>query len=434
MIPLEYWPVILSQWQLYVIILLVVLLFHVYLIRYLVLSVLDPLFLVLVADIFSWTIVVFMFCMNDIQLKYLYSFAFSQLALYFGLIAGKRWKKHPAAADPNGKHGAIPVVTFCLSGAIHFVSNVVIWIYAGIPIFRESRLGTFSGAGGFGIIERFANVSGGIAVFAALYVFTFHSSRLMRGLVYLFFGWLLLNISLSGTRSALLLMGQLFFAFWFIYWRDPSKEISFWGGRKGALFLGLSSTFAFLMIFLELGDNSLLEAVGGFAFRLVSFGDIFIMAYPNQVIEQIQGSNPFIGLFGGFLSTFKLFPTGYLYQSIGSQFTNILFGDLGYIAGPNPRHNIVGYHYFGVFGFIFSFAVGYVMARIQSRFYFGKGKGFDRVLRRSLLYFCLVSLSSDFDYSMSVLAGTIIVYVAIYFGVRLLVTAGKRGAALEVTV
>ena len=64
-------------------------------------------------------------------------------------------------------------------------------------------------------------------------------------------------------------------------------------------------------------------------------------------------------MFGGFLSTFRLFPQELVPTNIGYQLVGIIFPDLDLVVGPNPQHPVFGYHYFGAFGFVFSFVLGW---------------------------------------------------------------------------
>ncbi len=158
----------------------------------------------------------------------------------------------------------------------------------------------------------------------------------------------------------------------------------------------------------------------GLLFRIVSYGDIYIFAYPEGTIESLSGTNPLVGMFGSFLSTFRLFPQESLHTNIGLQFTQIVFPDLDLFVGPNPQHAVFGYHYFGSLGFVLSFVLGLMTMTVHTRFYFKRHSSFFMGLVSFMLYFALISASIDFGYSMSQLANMIIGLVVIVGPVLLL--------------
>jgi len=149
-------------------------------------------------------------------------------------------------------------------------------------------------------------------------------------------------------------------------------------------------------------------------YRIVSYGDVYIFAYPDATIESLKGGNALVGMFGGFLSTFRLFPQELLQTNIGYQLTGIVFPDLDLLVGPNPQHPVFGYHYFGAFGFVFSFVLGVVTMAAHSAFYFRRHRTFVTGLLAFLVYFALIGISADFDYAMSRLASSVIGLVVVF--------------------
>ena len=214
-------------------------------------------------------------------------------------------------------------------------------------------------------------------------------------------------IALSGSKAALLSLGQYALSIVFVYTALRNAPHRFWGGRAGKTLIVVSTVFAVAVLALQ-SEGDYVAAGLALAYRVVSFGDIYIFAYPDATIESIRGSNPLIGLFGGFLSTFRLFPQEAVYPNIGYQFTGIVFPDLELIVGPNPQHAVFGYHYFGPWAFVFSFALGVFTSRVQARFYNRPHATFVSGLLAFLLYFSLVNISVDFEYALSKLASAII--------------------------
>jgi hypothetical protein len=255
-----------------------------------------------------------------------------------------------------------------IAAAVHMASTLAIWSIAGIPLFRASRLAAFEGSGGLGILERLAESSGMIAVFSLVYLMVRRREVRRSVLAAAFLIWFLATVALSGSKGALLLMGQYVLSILFVYTGLRLRKDRFWGGRTGKLLIVVSIVFAIGVLVAQQEERDLSIAGVSLAFRLISYGDVYVFAYPGGTIEAITGDNPLVGMFGGFLSTFRLFPQQLVYPSIGIQFTNIAFPELDLAVGPNPQHPVFGYHYFGAFAFVFSFVLGVVTAGAQRMF------------------------------------------------------------------
>jgi hypothetical protein len=419
MSPLEYLGEAMPDWPGYALLVTLFLVAHAPLIKRWAVGIYDPMFLLLLANTFGWAIVWFMYLRGDIALGYLVSFTAAQLALYAGMWLGRPRSSAMPPKPARREDNAVALLTLIMAALVHVGSTLAIWRIAGIPLFRDSRLGAFEGSGGFGILERLAESSALMAIFALVYLLI-HRKRLRRNLlVHLFLVWFVSAIALSGSKSALLSIGQYVLSILFVYTALRNAKGRFWGGRAGkTMFVG-ATLFAIAVLATQ-NEGDLVSAGLAFAYRVASFGDVYIFAYPNATIESVQGSNPLIGLFGGFLSTFRLFPQESVYPNIGYQFTGIVFPDLDLIVGPNPQHPVFGYHYFGAFAFVFSFALGILTSRIQARLYNRGHTTFVSGMLAFLLYFSLVNISVDFEYSLSKLA-TLIIGAVIVVGPVLLI-------------
>ena len=412
MSPLEYLAEAMPDWPGYALLVALFLVAHAPLIKRWAVGVYDPLFLLLLANVFSWSIVWFMFLRGDIALGYLISFTAAQLALYAGMWLGRPRSAASLPPPARGEDCAVAFLTLVTATLVHVGSTLAIWRIAGIPLFRDSRLGAFEGSGGFGILERLAESSALMAIFAVVYLLL-HRKRLRRNvLVHVFLLWFVCAIALSGSKAALLSVGQFVLSILFVYTALRNARGRFWGGRAGKALLVGATLFAVAVLATQ-NEGDLVSAGLAFAYRVASFGDVYVFAYPNGTIESVKGSNPLIGLFGGFLSTFRLFPQESVYPNIGYQFTGIIFPDLELIVGPNPQHPVFGYHYFGPFAFVFSFALGLFTSRVQARFYNRAHTTFVSGMLAFLLYFSLVNISVDFEYSLSKLASLIIGLVVV---------------------
>jgi hypothetical protein len=409
MSPLEYLGHSLPFWHEYALLLALFLALHWVLARRWAVGIYDPMFMLLMSNVFGWTIVWFMYVRGDIAAQYVVSFSAAQLAFYAGIGAGRwSWRspaRLPAPADDVG----VPRMALALAATVHLASTLTVWSLVGIPLFRPSRLGAFEGSGGYGILERLAESSGLIAVFSAVYLLVRHRDARGSLVVAGFVLWYLATIALSGSKGALLSVGQYVLSILFVYTGLRHRKDRFWGGWAGKVLIAVSAVFAVGVLVVQQQEEADLAAAAlAFAFRIVSYGDVYVFAYPDATIEALQGTNAMIGMFGGFLSTFRLLPLELVHTNLGLQFTGIVFPELDLIVGPNPQHPVFGYHYFGSLGVVFSFVLGLVTVGAQARFYRHPHSTFLSGLAAFLLYFAVAYIAVDFEYAMSKLASTII--------------------------
>lgn len=412
MSPLEYIGSAFDDWPLYLVLATLFLTLHALLIRRWAVGFYDPLFVLLVSHALGWTIVWFMFLRGDIAWVYALSFSSAQAALYLGMgIARLRGNLQARSPMPAGCT-ALPALTLSFAILVNVTTTLAIWALAGIPLLRDSRLGAFQGSGGLGILERLAESSGMIAVFTLVFIGLPRRKLRAQPMHLLAWSWLLATIGLSGSKGALLTLVQCVLSVGFIYGNLHQHKARFWGGNLGKLLVVVTTLFSLAVLALQHEGDLVLAGIG-LLYRIVSYGDIYIFAYPDSTIEALKGSNPLVGMFGGFLSTFRLFPQELLHTNLGYQLVGIIFPDLDLVVGPNPQHPVFGSHYFGPFGFVFSFAVGLLTMAVHTRFYFRQHSSFIVGMVWFMAYFSLFSVSMDFDYSMFKLANTIIGLVVI---------------------
>lgn len=419
MSPIAYFETIVDHLQTYLLILICALPLHFWLARRLAISIFDPLFLVILADWFGFTLVTYMWVSNDIAQEHFWYYLASQTAFYTALLMVSRFKaRKPQAAALRPPFGLVKWI-LVISALVHFAATATKWNLTGIPLFNVSRLGAFAGSGGLGIIERFE--------VGAYYIFSF-STLLMwlrfrtraRWTTWFTVMWLLVYIMLSGSKAALLGLLQVFFLLRLLLSDSPQR--TFLGSKGGGKAFAVAGMFS-LAVLLVQSQGDIEQALLGLAFRLVSFGDIYVYAYIDDTLKYLQGNNWFIGLFGGLSSTFRLIPSDLIYKNMGLQFSEIIFPDLDYLAGPNPRHNVFGYHFFGWWGILFSASLGICVAALQSQLFGRRRSTYVSALWAYMLYFSLSSLSGDFDYSLSTLSSIIISSVVILIPAQLLYRA-----------
>lgn len=426
MSPLLYLATISDRLDTYIALLIAFAPIHYWLARCLAINIFDPLFLVILADWFGFTLVTFMWANGDIRLEHLQYYMASQAALYVGLLFIRRMNVGQSGKAFDLSYALMSWVAF-FALLIHVAATTVKWSLTGIPLFNASRLGAFAGSGGLGIIERFETGAFFILTFSVLLRWTRFRSRTTWTTLGVA-GWLLVYIAFSGSKGALLSIMQVYFLARLL--TSDRSSANFLGSRLGGIAFAAASVFSVVVLAVQ-SQGEFEQVLVNLAFRLVSFGDIYIYAYIDDTIRYIKGDNPVIGLFGGVLSTFRVIPGDWMYKNMGLQFTEIIFPGLDYLAGPNPRHNVFGFHFFGWLGVLYSGMLGLAMALLQSHLYQRAHRGFLTALVAFLLYFSLISLSGDFDYALSTLSSILLASIAILIPAHLFHLAGLRVQSLR---
>jgi hypothetical protein len=350
----------------------------------------------------------------------------------------ERLRDKIAVTNHNSSILSIKVLVF-VSFIFYSSSTVVIYALKGIPLFRDSRLASFAGSGGLGIIERISNASLPILLFSGIALLYLIYRRLgsikldKRNIITLIFlfavlFFVLLSMILSGSKSSFLEICTISFVFIYAYaWHSRSKPMNFMGGKIGVIVIVFAFITSLLIISVQgrglSEEEEVPRGIMALLFRFAAYGDIYVNAYIFDTISELRGTNPFVGLFGGFLSTFRLFPVDQVYVPIGIQFTNILIPGLDMAVGPNPRHNVLGLHYFGFyFSPFYSFILGIGLACIRN--YLLKPRIIDRDFDLStvamVMALNLLPIDTDFEFSLSLVAGLLISGTLIIFCSRLI--------------
>jgi hypothetical protein len=101
-------------------------------------------------------------------------------------------------------------------------------------------------------------------------------------------------------------------------------------------------------------------------------GDVYMYAYPNGVIEQMEEGNPILAVFRGFFGNTGLVPWEQLPPQLGHELFKYVNPGSEMLLGPNPRHNVFGLRYFGPWlSPAYSFVLGLSLGFVRNRLYFG---------------------------------------------------------------
>lgn len=447
MTPYQFFPIFMENFDTYLYVLLVACLIYCFVIQRLCFNVFDPLFFLLVGSLFSFSMVVFLFEIHYIDGKYLFEFLITELSFVFGLLffscSKQMFYKRCINAWPSYTPSDLSNVKiiFLVSLFLYFLSVVIDYSISGIPAFRDSRQGAYVGSGGLGIIERFNYISSYGIAFGIVYLYLYRHrelSILWRVAIPIVLFMFCLTLLLSGSRSRFLILPTSWFYLYYFYFVNrrsllgwKSNHVGFFCGIKGFLVILVSACLSLLVVYVSSRklDISFLDVAGVVLYRIVNFGDCFLYAYINDGVNYIRGDSSFVGLLGGFLSVFRLFPSDDLYVPMGIQLAKIVDPNMSFIAGPNPRHNIMGIHFFGVAGgVLFSFVCGAWVSFIRNssqRLFCG---GILKFFTLFLLIESTGQLFVDFQFSMSKFSSLIIVSFLYITAIFLIPKVGRRGA------
>jgi hypothetical protein len=347
-------------------------------------SYLDPLFFTVITTSFSTTVVLFLFCLKAIDITLLSSFIFSEMAFIFGFLAFGRiplyFPIENSSVIDRRQFNSRPLIFFYFFIlCVTIISVSITYYYFGIPLFSSSRLATYSEGGGSGIFGRIIQV-GTLAISYCWVVFTFYEDRKtlsLRFMNYIGIFFLIGTSVLSGSKASFLGLFFIFSCTSFClrkFFYEISEEFNF---KLKKIFLKtipllIAIGVSVLIVQTSLEELNILRAINDLAFRFVSTGDVFFMAYPAGVIDDISSkihdSNILTVTFTDFFAMTRIVPWDDSPVPIGFLLTDYYYGPEPF--GPNARHNVLGYLYCGLLGgVIYSFMLGLFVGFVRNYSY-----------------------------------------------------------------
>lgn len=395
-------------------------------------SILDPIVLAWLGSCMGFAVVLFLYFTDSILGVYLWSYLITQAAFIIGFFffyKGRVKISLPALRIKDAAQVARHI--FIGATLIDVMAQLSSYALVGIPMFLDSRLDIMKDAGGAGILTRVYDVCRIFSVIMAFYYLRKgNSTRLLRRYVILYLLYLATVVVLSGSRSALLgTFGGAFFLFAYSY-RKVYPKMMMVLKKYEWRFIMIGALLAVGMMALK--DGGLLNGFFTIAFRLVAYGDTYWYAYPNELIENIDDSSPFLSLFSSFLGSFRIVPYSELPRSIGMDlFAQLSSADV--VGGPNARHNVFGYLYFGIAGgAVFSFLLGGMLGYIRRMFFQNKAKSILAVVFISWLYVASCSIETDpnffiFQLNSFVMAAPLVFMMGVlsFVACKLFISHGK---------
>jgi hypothetical protein len=347
---------------------------------------------------------------------YLWSYLLTQVAFFLGIFCFKPLKRHEIVTPDNNRaifeeELLLIKLLFIISSAAFIVAQLLSYKLVGIPLFMMSRTGAYADTGGLGILGHIIDVLRPATTFMLIYIlFKPGNSVLFKIYLTLFGVFLLVSIGLSGSKSLFMSIGFILFIY-LILNAAELKTHFFKIGTYERYLLAFGMVFVFLTILIQSNDES---APGGsmavFLYRLVASGDVYYFSYPDGAIETIDGSKGFLALFGDILSIVRIVPRSEQPGILGLQLFQIYY-DADLITGPNARHNVFGYVYYGFYGSIlFSFLIGAVLSFVRNKLFFALRGNVLGQIAFMFLYLNLTFIETDPPVAVAGLSNAILIF------------------------
>ncbi|HEX8462763.1 MAG TPA: O-antigen polymerase, partial [Segetibacter sp.] len=369
----EFYDLLLANLNLYL--LLTVIIFGVYylLFRKKISTIIDPLFLPVLYSAIGTVTVLLLFVTKHITTTAFTSYCCTQVAYYAGFfLLGKHQRKNEEYTISEISPAFIRQIklAFAYFSVILVFFQLLVYAQKGIPLFQFSRLDTYTGGSGFGIYSRFIEVSTIAVIYLYLVLFFNNKSNQFRWTYHLMLFVTLIFLFLSGSKSALLIIPYVLFAFLRLHQNSLTvMKHPFTIHLKKRIFYVAVLAIALVLIVIKVQGvitDGLSNPLVALVLRFVHSGDTFWYAYPWNMYAKIEDSRPFLALFNDFLGFFRIYNWTALPESLG--FTLIkLQHSLDGNYGPNARQNVFGLVYFGYYGsIIFSFILGIIFHFIRN--------------------------------------------------------------------
>ncbi len=406
----SFYTLIFSNIGLYSICLLLSIIVYYFVFRKYFLSILDPFFLGICFSLLGFATVLFLFFNNNINIYWFFSYLLTQFAFFIGfrMCRPLTIAKYSEKIEVSNQQIRLSKWIFLISGVFTILSTLLIYYFKGIPIFAASRLNMVGDDSLFKIIMRISTITFPVYMFMTIYFLTIKEKKSIPLQLFSYLSLIVLLVFsiLSGSKSSILALGFGLFIY------------SIYSTRWGDYFVfslinKFSKKFLIFAVIIALISISLAEDSNPFfylLYRIVSSSDAYFMSYPNDVIEIIPKENWFIALFASPLKMVGLIDATRIPEPIGFRLMEY-HHHVQLFKGPNSRHNIFGFVYFG-FGWsiVYSFVLGYVLSFVRNKMFYRLSKN----ILGSIFYFLLLSsaifLEADFHLSLAFFINILFLY------------------------
>ena len=301
-------------------------------------SIFDPIyFFIIFTNSVCTTNVIFLDLLGEIKTYYTVVYLLSEGALLSGIL----WLSRPQPFLPPTpvrplfvarlKFGMIFTIVLAVG------ASMVIYMERGIPMLLESRNDASGGGSGFGFLTRLSQVA------IALFVLFYYVKRRVTDLPNSNFEHLMMLISvllgvLSGFKTFF-----LFYLFGYLVTRGRNNARSL---KKDFSVVLVGATLIVVLFAIRLRTTDIDVLSLALMSRILASGDVYYMAFANEMINQLPPQGFFYQLFGSLLASFRVIsweqaPLNYGYA------INEVVNENGLSFGPTFRYNVLWLHLTG---------------------------------------------------------------------------------------
>lgn len=408
-----YTTVFIPNISLYIISLFICFVIYALLMKQIVKSIFDPLFIALLFSAFANSIPLFLLVTKNIDTDKFIYILLSELIFWMAYFCFR--KRNSCFSPYKIKESNASDSIFFVLLFLYISCQLITYALFGIPLFKESRLETYANSSGGGILAHLSNFSFFYCVVYSFYLYCDKSK-------YRYWGIFTIIIAssfcfLSGSKGAILSIVTAYF-FYKYYYKGSSIKI-----RPYFKYFPLILLFPVCVIIMQSGTD-FVQAVGSFFFRLLANGDVYWMGASNNIIDDVKIDNEMIYLFSRILAPFRLIDYSIVDLPIGVQIDwMVLPGDVGVLKGPNSRLPILGWVLFKWWGLILSFIFGFICAFWHTHLICFFPKGIVSVIVFGFIYsnFCTMFTDPLFGtgYTFSIIFFiTILYFLYLFLGGR----------------
>lgn len=422
----EYFALLFENWPKYLASVLIVGLVYYIVFKKYYISLLDPFTFTCFFSAMSITVPVFLFFVNAITNRIFLSFVLTQMFFFLGfrMFSPIRVDKimPSKSQDENVQEIRFIKWFFILIGFTNIGLQLFSYKLVGIPLFAESRLGIYGESGGItNLLKRILDVTLQCHIFLTIFFIYFkRKSFFFKTFTNISVAFILLFSVLSGSKGAFMSFGLAFFiyALYSMRWGNTSL---FYTIKKFILKFGVIALLvAFAVIMLsEAEANPFIFLL----LRIGQSGDVYYMAYPNNIIDLVPTVNWFVALFGGPLSLLRIIPRSMVPEPMG-YFIMQYHHPYVEFRGPNARMNVFSYVYFGIiYSPLYCFVIGAVFSFFRNKLFHLLPSNIFGCIYYFLLLNAALKLEPDFQSALADFINIIVIlpffiFISYYLSLR----------------
>lgn len=369
----EYFLLLFDNWPLYLASVIIVAIVYYIVFKKYYISLLDPFTFTCFFSAMSLTVPVFLFFVNQITNLLFISFIATQFAFFIGFRMFSPIRvdriKSLKSKDENFQEVRFIKWFFIIIGFTNIGLQLFSYKLVGIPLLAESRLGIYGESGGINnLLKRILDVTLQCHIFLTIFFIYFkRKSLFFKIYTNCSVGFILLFSILSGSKGAFMSFGLAFFIYALYSMRWGNNSL-FFTIKKFIIKFGLAALVAAFSVILlsESSGNPFIFLL----LRIGQSGDVYYMAYPNNIIDLIPSVNWFVALFGSPLSLLGIIPRSMVPDPMGYFIMQYHNPEVEF-RGPNARMNVFSYVYFGViYSPIYCFAIGSLFSFFRNKLFY----------------------------------------------------------------